>query len=130
MILLDTHEFIWWIHDDKALPNASRRAIIANEATGLAISVITCWEIAKKVEIGKLELTMDVSDWIHQALAYPGVSVLNLTPAIAIESARLPQPFHRDPADQIIVATSRVLDIPLLTEDARIKAYPYVRLAL
>jgi PIN domain nuclease of toxin-antitoxin system len=46
-----------------------------------------------------------------------------------VESTRLPQPFHRDPANQLIVATARLLDLPLLTVDARLTAYPHVEMA-
>jgi PIN domain nuclease of toxin-antitoxin system len=53
--------------------------------------------------------------------------LIELTPRIAIESTKLPGTFHRDPADQIIVATARVYDIPLLTADSRILQYPHVR---
>jgi PIN domain nuclease of toxin-antitoxin system len=60
------------------------------------------------------------------ALAYPGVQLVGLTPAIVVDSTRLPAPFHRDPADQLIVATSRVLDIPLFTRDARLLQYEHV----
>jgi len=40
-----------------------------------------------------------------------------VTPRIAAEVARLPEDFHRDPADRIIAATCRVQRIPLLTAD-------------
>jgi len=53
--------------------------------------------------------------------------LLDLTPEIAVESTRLPAGFRRDPADQIIVATARSLDLPLLTADAKILHYPHVR---
>lgn len=33
---------------------------------------------------------------------------------------RFPKGFHQDPADQIIVATSRILGMPLLTSDRKI----------
>ncbi|MHB9102871.1 MAG: PIN domain-containing protein [Sulfuricella sp.] len=56
------------------------------------------------------------------------VQLLDLTPEIAYESTRLPEGFHRDPADQIIVATARAHDISLLTLDAKILAYLYVNL--
>ena len=53
--------------------------------------------------------------------------MLELTPEIAIESTRLPGEFHRDPADQIIVATARVHKCPLVTADERILDYPHVK---
>ncbi len=52
---------------------------------------------------------------------------MELTPEIALEANRLPGRFHRDPADQILVATARELNLPLLTADAKILADPYVQ---
>ena len=63
------------------------------------------------------------------ALAYPGVQLLPLTPEIAIESTRLPGPFHKDPAGRILVATARVLNLPVVTEDQKILSYPHIRCA-
>lgn len=83
--------------------------------SGLDVSVISCWEIAKLVEYGRLALACPVEEWMGQALGYPGVQLIPLTPQIAIESTKLPGNFHRDPADQITVATARVYDILLLT---------------
>ena len=94
----------------------------------VGVSVISCWEVAKLVEYRRLELDRPVSDWIDTALACPRLELLPLTPAIAVESTRLPGAFHRDPADQIIVATARILGIRLLTEDSKIIEYPHVRL--
>jgi len=90
------------------------------------VSAISCWEVAKLVEYNRLTLPCPVDDWMTQALAYPGVRLLDLTPRIAVESAQLPAGFRRDPADQIIVATARVYNCPLLTADAKILAYPHV----
>jgi PIN domain nuclease of toxin-antitoxin system len=59
-------------------------------------------------------------------LAYPGVKLVDLSPRIAIESTQLPGSFHRDPADQMIVATARVFACELLTADHRIRDYPHV----
>jgi len=60
------------------------------------------------------------------ALSYPGVQILALTPEVAIESTHLPLPFHRDPADQIIVATARLHRCPLVTSDEKILRYRFV----
>jgi PIN domain nuclease of toxin-antitoxin system len=99
-----------------------------NEEQGLGVSVISCWEVAKLVEYNRLTLPCSIDDWLEQALAYPGIQLLFLTPRIVVESTKLPGTFHRDPADQIIVATARVHDWPLLTADDRILNYPHVKL--
>ena len=60
------------------------------------------------------------------ALRYPGIRSLGLTPEIAAVSTQLPGSFHRDPADQIIVATARVHTCPLVTSDQKLIRYPHV----
>lgn len=127
MILLDTHIWVWWVHDESLLTPAQREAIWANEEDVVGVSAISCWEVAKLVEYGRLELPCPLEEWFEQALSYPGIQILALTPEIAIESTRLPGEFHRDPADQIIVATARVYDCPLVTSDEKILKYPHVR---
>ena len=127
MILLDTHIWVWWIHDDLQLKEQQKRLIKDNEEQGLGISVISCWEVAKLVEYKRLTLPCPISDWFEQALSYPGIQLLSLTPRIAVESTQLPGTFHRDPADQIIVATARIYDCELLTADDKILKYPHVK---
>jgi len=126
MIVLDTHIWVWWVHEDERLTQAQREAITANETDTVGISAISCWEIAKLVEYGRLELPSPLEEWFEQALNYPGVQLLALTPEIAIESTRLPGEFHRDPADQIIVATARMYGCSLVTLDDKILNYPHV----
>jgi len=126
MIVLDTHIWVWWVHEDKRLTQAQREAIIANEADTVGVSAISCWEIAKLVEYGRLELPSPLEEWFEQALNYPGVQLLARTPEIAIESTRLPGEFHRDPADQIIVATTRIYGCSLVTSDDKILNYSHV----
>ena len=126
MILLDTHIWIWWVHGDARLDARLANHLGQAESQGLGVSVISCWEVAKLVEHSRLELPCPVPEWFEQALNYPGVRLLELTPAIAFESTCLPGNFHRDPADQIIVATARSHNIPLATADAKIIAYTHV----
>lgn len=128
MILVDTHIWIWWIHGDPALPTATRELLDASEPSGIGVSAISCWEVAKLVEYKRLLLPCPVSEWIRQALSDPAIRLLELSPQISVESTQLPGVFHRDPADQIIVATARVHDVALLTADAKILNYPHVRL--
>jgi PIN domain nuclease of toxin-antitoxin system len=127
MILLDTHIWVWWVDDSRQLTDRRRHIVQDNVSSGLGISAISCWEVAKLIEYGRLELSCPLEEWMEQAVAYPGVQLLEFTPQIAIESTKLPGNFHRDPADQIIVATARVYDISLLTADSRILQYPHVR---
>ncbi len=125
MILLDTHIFIWCIDNSPRLSQRNRQIIQERQDDGLAISIYSCWEIAKLVEYGKLELKFSIEDWLEIALSHPNLQLIDLSIPIIIKSTQLPS-FHKDPADQIIVATSIILGIPLLTADEKIIAYPDV----
>ena len=87
------------------------------------MGAISCWEVAKLVERGRLDLDRPVEEWIGAALAYPGVRWLGLTLEVAVASTQLPGEFHRDPADQIIVAAARVHGCRLVTSDRKILDY-------
>ena len=126
MIVLDTHIWVWWVHDDERLSKTQTEIITTNEADIIGVSAISCWEVAKLVEYGRLVLPCSLEDWFDQALDYPGVQLVELTPEIVIASTQLPGEFHRDPADQIIVATARVNKCPLVTSDSKISKYPHV----
>lgn len=126
MILLDTHIWVWWINSSPKLTPKHLAIIQHYLAAGLAVSVISCWEVAKLATLGRLNLFLPVDQWLRLGLTRPGIRLVDLTPKIAVEANYLPGTFHRDPADQILVATARELNLPLLTADAKILAYPHV----
>ena len=127
MILLDTHIWVWYVSNRDRLTESQRQVLARRTADGLGVSVISCWEVAKLVEVGRLDLDRPVWEWIRQALASPEIRLLELTPQIAVAATQLPGQFHRDPADQIIVATARVHNVELMTVDRRIQLYAHVR---
>ena len=127
MIVLDTHVWVWWVQGDPRLTAPQREAIQEQEAEALGISAISCWEVAKLVERGRLQFSIPLETWFEKALNYPGVQLLAITPEIAIASTRLPGEFHRDPADQLIAATARTYDCALVTSDGRMISYPHVK---
>lgn len=126
MIILDTHIWIWWADNNPRLTQQHREWIQQYQPQGLGVSIISCWEVAKLVENNRLAMSIAVDEWLTAALAYPGVQLLNLTIPIIVESTKLTG-FHRDPADQLIVATARIYGCPLLTADSKILAYPDVQ---
>ena len=121
--LLDTHAWIWWICGDSRLTPREREALdnlLPSERPVLA--EISLWEVAMLVERDRLELDMDLERWLAVASAPATVELARLTPAVAAEVARLPEKFHRDPADRLIVATARVMKLRVLTRDKKISA--------
>ena len=128
MIILDTHIWVWNIQDDKRLRKDQKELIRSHESDEIGICAISLWEVAKAVELKRLKLSIQVEDLLTIAMEAPGIVLLPLTPKIAVESTKLPGQFHRDPFDQLIVATARIYDEPLITSDSDILAYPHVKI--
>jgi PIN domain nuclease of toxin-antitoxin system len=120
--LLDTHAWIWWVEQDARL---GAKAIAALDTFAVERRPFLCdislWEVATLVERGRLVLDVPLDEWVHAAAHTRSVRLLPMTPRIAVEIADLPEAFHRDPADRIIVATSRAHRVPVLTHDERIR---------
>lgn len=127
MIILDTHLWIWLADENEHLPEHHRAIIEEARPGGLGVSLISCWEVAKLVECERLKLACPVEEWMDKALTLPGIQLIELTPRIVLASTKLPGAFHRDPADQIIVATAREYDCELLTVDKKILQYAHVK---
>lgn len=119
--LLDTHVLLWWLGPTSRLSSAQRRVVEgATPNEPLWISEISLWEVATLHSLGRIEVSLPLRDWLEKASAPPLVRRFGISPAIATEVAALPDSFHRDPADRILVATARVHGATLLTQDQRI----------
>lgn len=127
MIVLDTHVWLWWLHDPGKLSPDADKLIQQEQVSGaLVISAISVWEVAVKVQSGKLAIPMDIIRWYELARSYPSTVIEPLSPLDAIASTQLPGNFHKDPADRIIVSLARRLTVPLLTCDRKILDYEHV----
>jgi PIN domain nuclease of toxin-antitoxin system len=74
--LLDTHAWVWWVTEDRRLSKRARSAIRnALAAHDLWISLISVWELAKRVEKKQLGLDRPVDDWLDDAVAPQGLGV-------------------------------------------------------
>jgi PIN domain nuclease of toxin-antitoxin system len=125
VIVLDTHAWVWWVAESPKLSSPARAAI--GEAPALGVSVMSCWEVAMLVAKGRLGLSVDVSEWIENALARPRVRLLPLDPVTAVASTRLPGEFHDDPVDRILAATCLQRGLPLVTRDRRIHKWRQIQ---
>ena len=54
MILLDTHIWVWWVHGDLKLTREIFNLLEVHENSGFGVSVMSCWEVAKLCEVGRL----------------------------------------------------------------------------
>jgi PIN domain nuclease of toxin-antitoxin system len=124
-VLLDSHSWVWIANGDHRLKKSSTLKLIENAAanSSLFISSISVWEIAMLESKGRIRFQKPCLEWINEALAMPGLGVLDLSPEIAVESCRLPGDFHGDPADRIIGASARTHGLVLITQDQKILEY-------
>lgn len=77
---------------------------------------------------GRLTLQTPFESWLLEATASGVSQVAPLDLTTILEVDRLPPSFHGDPADRIIVATARALNIPLATHDRSIRRSRLVRI--
>ena len=133
MILLDTQIWLWLALGVNRMRPVQISAITEarNRRDTIGVSIISCWEIAKAVELGRVDLNdgspdWNLAKWFDDAIANTEVEILDLTLDIAIQATTLPGNFHKDPFDQMIVATAIINNCLLVTSDRLIRAYPEV----
>jgi PIN domain nuclease of toxin-antitoxin system len=124
-VLLDTHSWIWLMNGESRVQKSAvlKTIELASKKSELYISSISLWEVGMLEAKGRIRFQQPCLAWVKKALETTGLSVLDISPETAIESSRLPQDFHGDPADRIIVATARTMNLLLVTEDQKILTY-------
>jgi PIN domain nuclease of toxin-antitoxin system len=128
MIVLDTHALLWWLDNPALLSKPASEAITQAMITkSVYVSCFTSWEIALLVERGRLHLALDVRDWLARCEQLPFLSFVPVSTAIAVESVRLPDFPHADPADRIITTTALSLGAKLVTKDEKLRSYQHVQ---
>ena len=125
MLLLDTCAYLWQFSAPSTLSGEARTRL--DEADRLYVSLASVWEIAVKVQVGKLQLDLPVEDWIRRSLLHPKIELLPLSPLLVIFSTQLPGTFHKDPFDRAIVATAIRENLTLVTRDDRMLRYRNVK---
>ncbi len=119
-ILLDTNALLWIIENNANLTQRVRK-IVADDTHSIFISVVSLWEIAIKMSIGKLELAHTLDEIIekigdHNAVILP----IGLD---AIRKIRTLSFHHRDPFDRLIIAQAQAQNLTIITSDAVFKSY-------
>lgn len=125
-LLLDTCALIWAISEPERLPDGVRHAL---EEPGAVVSVspISCAEIACAVASGRIAIEGHWRSWFRRHVEANGWTSIAIDLDVVEEAYSLPEPFHRDPADRILVATARLARMPIVTADRRILEYPHVQ---
>lgn len=124
-LLLDTHTLIWFTENN---PQLSRTALKAIESpdNNRYVSMATFWEIAIKLSIGKLQLTMPLATIIAE-IQDNGFHLLPIVPAHILQVETLPF-FHRDPFDRLLIAQSLSEDFTLVSNETVFDEYRVKRI--
>ena len=123
-LLLDTCAAIWITEGDTISPTATleiNRA--AAEGRPVYLGLYTAWERAMLSAKHKLTSPLTPKAWFDRLASRSEVEIVPLTSDILIESCFLPGEVHRDPADRILIAMARALDLTIVTRDRDILAY-------
>lgn len=125
MLLLDTHAAIWLVGRAPMTPESLAAIRAATAHNRVLISPVSAWEIGLLARTRRQDLEFRPSplEWFARLLEVPGIRLTPLTPEAAIGSSCLPGEFHRDPADRMLIATARMLNLPIVTRDTEILAY-------
>ena len=125
LLLLDTHTWFWAVMGslEEKSPEAVRAIRQASERNGVFVSAISLWELAMLEVRGRIKMRMEPLIWIKRALAAPGLELEELTPEVAVASARLSGSAPRDPSDRIMISTAMSLNAVLVSCDREIISY-------
>lgn len=125
MIVLDTAALILWLCDQGRLSVAAREAVERGmEAGEIAISTISVLDIAKFIEDGRLELSVNTRSWLLTLATIEGMRVIPVDFSIAVRAANMLVPLT--PHQKVIVATTIALGGALVTPDAYLRTHTYV----
>jgi PIN domain nuclease of toxin-antitoxin system len=118
-VLLDTQAFLWWLADDARLSKRARREIASNACL---VSVASCWELAIKASLGRLEVPRPIDRFVQEQLEVNGFSLLPV--ALEHVSAVTDLPFHhRDPFDRLLAAQARREELAIVSSDPVFRRY-------
>lgn len=123
-VLLDTHAFLWWTQDDERLTLAARQAIADSDCY---LSLASCWEVAIKVSLGRLQFDRPVALFFTEQLPANGISLLPIEFRHVMAVASLPF-HHRDPFDRLLAAQAAAEKLSIVSADAVFDAYGVARI--
>lgn len=119
--LLDTHTFLWFINDDMAL-SGHAKGLIEHPDHDIYLSVVSIWEMAIKISLGKLALPTPFEDFITSQIANNNITLLDIK--IVHATGILGLPFHhRDPFDRLILAQAQYEKLTIIGNDSIFSNY-------
>ena len=120
-VLVDTHIWLWWLRGDSRLSDRAQE-ILGDGTNELLWSIVSSWEIATKISIGKLKLDRPVHRLFADVISDQGAILLPVGQHHCALLADLPL-HHRDPFDRMLIVQAQHAEVPILTADPKLAAY-------
>jgi PIN domain nuclease of toxin-antitoxin system len=121
VLVLDTHIWHWWVNQIPGKLSSDVLDLIS-ETEVVAVSAISCFEMAWLVRHGRIEMDMSFEDWLSEVEMNSNIQILPVTAQIATKAVHLPE-HHKDPQDRIIIATALQYNAKLLSFDSVFSSY-------
>jgi PIN domain nuclease of toxin-antitoxin system len=119
-IILDTHILLWLLLTPTKLSKETIDTITeAQNNNKLFISSISLWEISMLINKKRIYVFEPVISFLNTISNIDGLTIMQINASIGADSGCLLD-FHGDPADRLIVATTRELAGSLITKDQKI----------
>lgn len=120
-LLLDTHTFIWWDSEPAKL-SAQALALCQDQQNSLVPSVASVWEMQLKLQLGKLKLTLPLSEIIENQQQTNHLEILPILLPHVLAVQNLPV-HHKDPFDRILITQANVEDAIIVSNDPMFPKY-------
>lgn len=122
--LLDTCALIYLAHDEPVSKDV-RDVLDAmpSRVDNVLASPISAWELGMLVSKGRIVLERPPAMWFRMACVRFDIQTISLSADVLVAASFLPEPLHGDPADRILIATARELDLTIITRDRAVLAY-------
>ncbi|NJL81323.1 MAG: type II toxin-antitoxin system VapC family toxin [Richelia sp. RM2_1_2] len=126
-IVLDTCALIWWSIDPDKLSQTATEACNQMETNKNGIVPSICiWEIAIKIKNRKLDLGVDLNQYIASLKKSNVIRIVPINEDLWLESVKL-EWVDRDPVDRVVVALASSNQASIITADREIRNfYPNV----
>lgn len=125
-LLLDTCCILWSVAEPEKL-SARARQLLEDAESEVFVSVISCAEIACASARERIELDRHWKSWFRHIINLNAWQIVAIDLDVMEEAYSLPEKFHQDPADRIIVASARLHSLQIITADRKILDYPHVQ---
>jgi PIN domain nuclease of toxin-antitoxin system len=121
-VLVDTDTLIWGLLESHRLSPRSRQ-IFRTDEHDLVFSLVSLWEIAIKIKIGKLNAIGSSVAYIRDEMDAYGMELLPIRYEHILQLEALPV-HHSDPFDRLLIAQAIAESLPILTHDRVFSLYP------